>query len=159
MPSTGADKEERLKKVLVTLAVLALTAALAAGGLAAVQKEGVKKLSAKLTAAREVPKPKGVPAAATGTFTGTLKGKKLTFKLTFSHLSGKAFAAHIHKGKAGTAGPVIVPLCGPCKSPVSKTVTVTSQARNAIEHAATYVNVHTPKNMGGEIRGQIKATE
>ena len=148
-----------MKKALVTLAVMALTAALAAGGLAAVQKEGIKKLSAKLTAAREVPKPKGIPAAATGTFTGTLRGKKLTFRLTFSHLSGKAFAAHIHKGKAGTAGPVIVPLCGPCKSPVSKTVTVTSQARNAIEHAATYVNVHTPKNKGGEIRGQIKATE
>ena len=148
-----------MKKALVTLAVLALAAALAAGGLAAVQKVGTFKLSAKLTAAREVPKPKGVPAAATGTFTGTLKGKKLTFKLTFSHLSGKAFAAHIHKGKAGTAGPVIVPLCGPCKSPVSKTVTVTSQARSAIEHSATYVNVHTPKNQGGEIRGQIKATE
>jgi CHRD domain len=148
-----------VKKALVTLAVLALTAALAAGGLAAVQTGGTLKLSAKLTAAREVPKPKGVPAAATGRFTGTLKGKKLTFKLTFSHLSGKAFAAHIHKGKAGTSGPVIVSLCGPCKSPVSKTVTVTSQARNAIEHAATYVNVHTPKNTGGEIRGQIKATE
>ena len=148
-----------MKKAIVTLAVLALAAALAAGGLAAVQKEGVYKLSAKLTAGREVPKPKGVPAAATGTFTGTLKGKKLTFKLTFSHLSGKAFAAHIHKGKAGTAGAVLVPLCGPCKSPVSKTVTVTSQARNAIEHAATYVNIHTPKNKGGEIRGQIKATE
>src|SRR6184192_3261093 len=83
---------------------------------------GTRKGSAKLTAAREVPKPKGVPAAAKGTFTGTLKGKKLTFKLTFAHLSGKALAAHIHKGKAGTAGPVIVPLCGPCKSPVSKTV-------------------------------------
>ena len=148
-----------MKKALVTLAVLALTAALAAGGLAAVQKEGVHKLSAKLTAAREVPKPKGVPAGATGTFTGTLKGKKLTFRLTFAHLSGKAFAAHIHKGKAGTSGPVIVSLCGPCTSPVSKTVTVTSSARDAIEHGATYVNVHTAKNKGGEIRGQIKATE
>jgi hypothetical protein len=148
-----------LKKALVTLAVLALAAALAAGGLAAVQKNGVIKLSAKLTAGREVPKPKGVPARATGTFTGTLRGKKLTFKLTFAHLSGKAFAAHIHKGKAGVSGPVIVPLCGPCKSPVSKTVTVTSSVRNAIEHGATYVNVHTNKNKGGEIRGQIKATE
>lgn len=148
-----------MKKALVTLAVLVLTAALAAGGLAAVQKGGVKKLSAKLTAAREVPKPKGVPSAAAGTFTGTLRGKKLTFRLTFSHLSGKAFAAHIHRGRAGTSGPVIVPLCGPCKSPVSKTVTVTSAARDAIEHAATYVNVHTNKNKGGEIRGQIKTTE
>ena len=148
-----------MKKALVTLAVLALAAALAAGGLAAVQKEGVKKLSAKLTAAREVPKPKGVPSAATGTFTGTLRGKKLTFRLTFAHLTGKATAAHIHKGRAGKAGPVLVPLCGPCKSPVVKTVTVTSDQRDAIEHGATYVNVHTNKNKGGEIRGQIKATE
>jgi hypothetical protein len=148
-----------LRKAVVIVAAVALAAALAAGGLAAVAKNGTFKLSAKLTAAREVPKPKGVPAAATGTFTGTLKGKKLTFKLTFAHLSGKAFAAHIHKGKAGTAGAVIVPLCGPCKSPVTKTVTVTSLARDAIEHKATYVNVHTPKNQGGEIRGQIKATE
>ena len=148
-----------MKKVLVTLAVLALAAALAAGGLAAVQKEGVKKLSAKLTAAREIPKPKGVPSAATGTFTGTLRGKKLTFRLTFAHLTGKATAAHIHKGRVGKAGPVLVPLCGPCKSPVVKTVTVTSDQRDAIEHGATYVNVHTKKNAGGEIRGQIKATE
>lgn len=148
-----------MKKALVTLVVLALTAALAAGGLAAVRKEGVYKLSAKLTAAREVPRPKGVPSGATGTFTGTLKGKKLTFRLTFAHLSGKATAAHIHKGRAGKAGAVLVPLCGPCKSPVVKTVTVTSSQRDAIEHGATYVNVHTTKNAGGEIRGQIKATE
>jgi hypothetical protein len=141
------------------MAAVALAAALAAGGLAAVGKEATFKLSAKLTAAREVPKPKGVPAAATGTFTGTLKGKKLTFKLTFAHLSGKALAAHIHKGKAGVMGPVLVTLCGPCKSPVTKTLTVTSAQRNVIEHKATYVNVHTAKNGGGEIRGQIKATE
>lgn len=148
-----------MKKAVIILAALALAAALAAGGLAAVRKEGTYKLSAKLTAAREVPKPKGVPAAAKGTFTGTLKGKKLTFKLTFAHLSGKALAAHIHKGKAGVSGPVLVTLCGPCKSPVTKTVTVTSAQRDVIEHKATYVNVHTPKNGGGEIRGQIKATE
>ena len=148
-----------MKKAIVTLAVLALAAALAAGGLAAVRKEGVHKLSAKLTAARELPKPKGVPAGATGTFTGTLKGKTLRFKLTFAHLTGKATAAHIHKGRAGRMGPVLVPLCGPCRSGVTKTMTVTSSQRDAIEHSATYVNVHTAKNKGGEIRGQIKATE
>jgi CHRD domain len=148
-----------LKKTIVALAVVALTAALAAGGLAAVRKEGTIKLSAKLLPGREVPKPKGVRAGASGTFTGTLKGKTLHFKLTFAHLTGKATAAHIHKGKAGKMGPVLVSLCGPCKSPVIKTVTVTSTQRDVIEHAATYVNVHTKKNGGGEIRGQIKATE
>jgi CHRD domain-containing protein len=147
-----------LRKTLVTLVVVAITAALAAGiGLAAATKS--QQLSAKLTAAREVPKPTGVPAGATGTFTGTLTGKKLKFKLTFSHLSGKGLAAHIHKGKAGVAGPVLVPLCGPCKSGVTKTITVSSAARNAIEAKRAYVNVHTAKNANGEIRGQVKATE
>ena len=148
-----------MKKAIVTLAGVVLATALAAGGLAAVGKEGTFKLSAKLTVAREVPKPKGVPATATGTFTGTLKGKTLHFKLTFARLTGKATAAHIHKGRAGRMGPVLVTLCGPCRSGVTKTLTVTSDQRDTIEHAATYVNVHTKRNAGGEIRGQIKATE
>jgi hypothetical protein len=141
------------------LVVVALAAALAAGiGFAAATSK-TYKLSAKLTASREVPKPTGVPAGATGRFTGTLVGKKLKFKLTFAKLSGKAMSAHIHKGKAGKAGPVLVPLCGPCKSGVAKTLTVSSAARNAIERNLTYVNVHTAKNKNGEIRGQIKSTE
>ena len=147
-----------MKKLLVTLAVVSLTAALAAGIGFAAATSGTYKLSSKLSAGREVPKPKGVPAGATGTFTGTLKGKKLTFKLTFAQLSGKALAAHIHKGKAGTAGPVLVTLCGPCKSGVAKTLTVTSAQRDAIERNLTYVNVHTAKNANGEIRGQVKST-
>jgi hypothetical protein len=149
-----------MRKTLVTLVVVAVTAALAAGiGLAAVSKNGTYKLSAKLSAGREVPKPKGVPAGATGTFTGTLVGKKVKFKLTFAKLSGKAMAAHIHKGKAGKAGAVLVALCGPCKSGVTKTVAVSSAARDAIQRNGTYVNVHTAKNANGEIRGQVKATE
>jgi len=60
---------------------------------------------------------------------------------------------------AGKAGAVIVPLCGPCKSGVTKTVTVSSAVRDAIERNGTYVNVHTAKNLAGEIRGQVKSTE
>ena len=38
-------------------------------------------------------------------------------------------------------------------------LTVTSAQRDVIEKSlATYVNVHTPKNLGGEIRGQVKST-
>jgi hypothetical protein len=149
-----------LKQALVTLAAVGIAALLAATiGLAAVRKEGTYKLSAKLTPAREIPKPHAVPTGATGRFTGTLVGKRLHFKLTFSHLSGKAIAAHIHKGKAGKTGGVLVTLCVRCTSGVSKTVTITSSERDAIEHNLTYVNVHTPKNPNGEIRGQVRATE
>jgi len=143
-----------------------LVAALAITGLAAgaAQKSETYKLSSKLNAAAEVPAPKNVPAGATGTFKGTTiepaKGKvRLTWKLTFAHLSGKAVAAHIHLGVKGKAGNVIVPLCAPCKNGQTGKAVVARSVEHALEAGRTYVNVHTPKNAGGEIRGQIKVTE
>jgi len=115
-------------------------------------------LSATLNAGQEVPHPKGVAAGAAGKFTATVAGTKLTWKLTFSHLTGPATAAHIHAGKKGEAGGVIVPLCGPCTSPASGTATVTSAVVKQMQSGTTYVNVHTVKNAGGEIRGQVKAS-
>jgi hypothetical protein len=151
-----------VKKLVLSLAVTALAAMLAVGiGLGAVRSGGTYKLTAKLTAKQEVmPAAKGVPAGATGTFTGKIVGSKLTWKLTFKGLSGPAMAAHIHLGKAGKAGNVIVPLCPPgCKSGKSGTATLKKAVRDAIEHNGTYVNVHTAKNPAGEIRGQVKATQ
>ena len=114
------------------------------------------KLTAKLVARGEVPPAKGA-AGATGLFTASLSGRSLTWRLTFSHLTGRALAAHIHLGKAGVAGPVVVPLCGPCVSGVHRQVTVTAKVRTALlaRGALEYVNVHTAKNPGGEIRGQV----
>jgi hypothetical protein len=148
-----------VKKIVLALAVAALGAMLVVGiGFGAVSS--TYTLSAKLSAKQEVPAPKGVPAAATGRFTGKLVGNKLTWKLTFKGLSGAAVAAHIHLGKPGKAGNVIVPLCPPgCKSGKSGTTTVKKAVRDAIVRNGTYVNVHTAKNPGGEIRGQLKATQ
>jgi len=102
--------------------IAALVGALALSGIAAAASSSeTYKLNAKLTAGAEVPKPTGVPAAATGKFTGTTVEPKtgmvrLSWKLTFAHLSGKATAAHIHLGRKGKAGTVLVALCGPCHS-------------------------------------------
>ena len=112
------------------------------------------KLSAKLTRGAEIPRPKGA-LLATGTFTGTLSGSSLAWKLTFSKLTGKALAAHIHLGRRGVAGPVVVPLCGPCVSGVHKTSKLTSKVKAALLSGGAYVNVHTAKNAAGEIRGQV----
>ncbi len=149
-----------LKAVGAAFAAALVITGLAAG---AAQKSETYKLSAKLTAGAEVPAPKGVPAAATGTFTGTTiepkTGKvKLSWKLTFSHLSGKAVAAHIHLGAKGKPGNVIVPLCAPCKSGQTGKAVVARSVEHALEAGKTYVNVHTAKNAGGEIRGQVKTT-
>ena len=80
----------------------------------------------------------------------------LAWRLTFSGLSGSATAAHIHLGAQGHAGPVEIPLCGPCVSTVKGTSTVTAAQATALLHGGDYVNVHTADNSGGEIRGQIQ---
>ncbi len=88
----------------------------------------------------------------------TKAAKWFTWKLTFHGLSGKAGAAHVHLGKKGVAGAVLISLCGPCKSGQTGKVKITGKAEDAMEAGKTYVNVHTVKNGGGEIRGQVKLT-
>ena len=111
--------------------------------------------TAKLNASQERPRPLAVRASASGTFTATLSGKTLTWKLTFAHLTGAATAAHIHLGAKGKSGAVLVPLCGPCKSPTRGTVKISVTTIKAMANGKAYVNVHTKKNPAGEIRGQL----
>jgi len=117
-------------------------------------------VNATLKNTTEVPRPKGATFAK-GAFSGKYvehgKTATLTWKLTFSRLTGAAVAAHIHMGKRGTAGPVIVPLCGPCRNGQVGKATITKAVTDALESGKAYVNVHTAKNAGGEIRGQISA--
>ena len=120
------------------------------------------KFGSKVGRLAEVPKPAGVSSSAAGAFSLTLKhaGGKYTasWKLTFSGLTGKAVAAHIHRGAPGKAGPVLVSLCGPCKSGQSGKAVLSGAAANALNGKLAYVNVHTAKNAAGEIRGQIRKT-
>lgn len=150
-----------MTKIVGAVAVIAL--AFAGFALAASQGDSYA-VSAKLKAGSEVPKPSGVPSGATGKFTGAVvelanDKAKVTWKLTFSHLSGQAIAAHIHIGKVGKAGPVALALCGPCHSGQKGKGMLTHAQVAKIEAGSAYVNVHTQKNPGGEIRGQIKVTE
>jgi CHRD domain len=137
---------------LVAAALAAIV--LFVAGLALAGGSSTVRLSAVLDAGQETSAPKGA-VHATGRFTATLQGRALTWRLTFSRLSGKALAAHIHLGRAGVAGPVAVPLCGPCVSGVHARVVVTPRVRAALVSAGAYVNVHTAKNPAGEIRGQV----
>jgi hypothetical protein len=122
---------------------------------------GSYKIATKLNTKLEVPRPKGA-TKGTGTFTGTLKvvsatKASLTWKLSYSGLTGPGLAAHVHLGAPGKAGKVIVPLCGPCRSGRGATTSVTAVAAAAMIAGKTYVNVHTKANPNGEIRGTVKA--
>jgi hypothetical protein len=151
--------------MLKTFVVTAAGAVLFVAGFAlAAPEKDTYKLTANLKARFEVPKPQGVPTGATGLFTGTAvelenNRGRLTWRLTFSKLSGRAAAAHIHAGRVGKAGPVIVALCGPCRSAQRGNASISHAQLRSIRAGRTYVNVHTAKNAAGEIRGQVKASQ
>jgi hypothetical protein len=136
------------------------TAANKAGEIRA-QVSIVSTKKATLSAAQETPKPKGSVGKATGAFSFTVTKtgttSVLTWRLSFSKLTGKAVAAHIHLGQRGKAGAVALALCGPCRSGASGKATIKSSLLAALEAGRAYVNVHTPKNAAGEIRAQLPA--
>lgn len=119
------------------------------------------KHRAALTVGAEVPKPRGVKAGVSGAFkldlTNSSGSYSIAWTLTYRNLTGGAQAAHIHKGRPGKAGPVVVGLCGPCSSGRKGKAKVSKSVASAIKAGTAYVNVHTTRNAAGEIRGQVKA--
>jgi hypothetical protein len=107
----------------------------------------------------EVPRP-NAPAKAAGNLTATVtesRGKAtIRWTLTFRRLSGPAVAAHIHRGGPGVAGPVVVPLCGPCRNGQNGRRVVDEDVARPFARGGYYVNVHTARNSAGEIRGQLR---
>jgi CHRD domain-containing protein len=113
------------------------------------------KYKAELSAKSEVP-----PNSSAGTGTADINydpaTKKLSWKLTYSGLTGPATAAHFHgpaePGKnAGVA--VAIPNAG--TSPAEGSATLTAAQAADLTSGKYYVNVHTKANPGGEIRGQV----
>src|SRR5471030_1016959 len=105
-----------------TLAALALGAVVAFAGPAFADK-----MKATLDGKSEVP-----PNASTGTGTADIDydaaTKKLSWKLTYSGLSGPATAAHFHgPAAAGANAGVKVPIANPGTSPVEGSATLTDE--------------------------------
>lgn len=150
---------------MLRILIAAAGAALALAGLAAaVPQKDTFNLTANLKARFEVPKPAGVPAGAVGLLTGKAVEQennkvRITWRLTFSKLSGRAAAAHIHVGKPGKAGGVMVALCGPCRNGQRGAANIKNAQLRTIRNGGAYVNLHTAKNAAGEIRGQVKASK
>lgn len=145
------------KIVLVaSVAVLAVVGVASAMGAASAPATSSKstKLMAFLTVNQSIPTPVG--ASGSGRFTATVTGRTIRWRMTFTGMTGPVGAAHIHSALAGRANPApAVSLCGPCRSGQTGRVTVSAAVLGKILGGATYVNLHTGKNAGGEIRGQI----
>ena len=120
-----------MKRTLAVLAAIA-AAALVTVSLAAGKSQATVKFSAALTVSQETDHPKGTKPGASGRFTATLTGSKLKWTLTWKNLTGPATQAHIHIGKRGISGNVLVPLCPPgCTSPNHGSWTLTQGQHQA----------------------------
>jgi hypothetical protein len=134
----------------IMLATLALGTAIAFAGPAFAEK-----MKATLNGASEVP-----PTTSAGKGTADIDydaaTKKLTWKVTYSGLSGPATAAHFHgPAEAGKNAGVAVAIPGATASPAEGSATLTDAQAADLMAGKYYVNVHTAANPGGEIRGQV----
>lgn len=108
---------------------------------------------ANLSPSEEVP-PTNSKGSGTVTATYDTGSKKLTWKGSYSGLTGPATAAHFHAGEKGKNGAVAVPIA-PATSPLEGSATLNDQQASELMAGKLYVNVHTAQNKGGEIRGQL----
>ena len=123
--------------------------------------------------------------SATGDMTISVdtSAAKITVTMKYSNLSSAPVAAHLHWGRSGAAGPVILTLCGaapnvcPANGGAATAFTYTTQALaavgaptgltgyfpaanltafiDALKNGVIYANVHTQNFPNGEIRGQV----
>ncbi len=132
------------------LATLALGATIAFAGPAFADK-----MKVALNGKAEVP-----ANASAGTGSADLDydaaSKKLSWKLTYSGLSGPATAAHFHgPAEAGKNAGVAVAIPNATSSPAEGSATLTDAQAADLMAGKYYINVHTAANPGGEIRGQV----
>ena len=124
--------------------------------------------AATLSAANERPNP--VTSPGTGSATVVKSGTTYTYTVSYSGLTGAPVAAHIH-GPANTtvAAGVLVNFSTAGATSTSGTLTGSFTAADIVPARGVsgdsldvllrtgnaYVNLHTPTNGGGEIRGQL----
>ena len=112
------------------------------------------KMKATLNAASEVP-PNASPATGTADIDFDPATKKLSWKMTYTGLTGPATMAHFHgPAEPGKNAGVAVPIA-PASSPSEGSATLTDAQAADLVAGKYYVNVHTDANKGGEIRGQV----
>ena len=170
-------------RLRIVIAVLALLVVASVGSVQA-SAGSSRVFMATLDGYQEAPLTLSVPG--TGTFRADLAvtGESLSYRLSYSDLTGRALFAHIHLGRPAIAGGVIAFLCDSTENALpgvpdcpgaGGTVTGTIEPDDvvgpagqgiasgefdelvaALRAGATYANVHTVLFQPGELRGQIR---
>ena len=156
-----------IKIIGVMFAVIAALATIGtATSLTSLVNAQEQNFTAILSSHREVPV---FYSAAKGMAEFTVNGDNVQYSVNPSDIEAVT-AGHIHSGKQGENGPILVTLFkndSPTNE-VSENGTITTnnlegpmagkqlaELATAMSNGETYVNVHTEQNPDGEIRGQI----
>lgn len=147
--------------IIASLAAVGITSGLTNSAMAQEQK-----FVATLSGQEEVPP---TNSQATGMAEFTVMGESVEYTVNASNIQGVTMG-HIHSGKQGENGPIVVTLFkndSPTNE-VSETGSITADKlegpmagkqltdlATAMSNGETYVNIHTEQNPNGEIRGQV----
>jgi hypothetical protein len=115
---------------------------------------GATVYEVSLSVSNEVPP---VNSTATGSGSVTINtDHSVAAKITVSGMT--ATAAHIHEGATGTNGPVIIPFTKTADNTFEAPAgaKLTDAQYDAYTKGNLYVNVHSAKYPGGEVRAQLK---
>ena len=138
-----------MSRTSLSLATLAIGAAFAFAGPAFADK-----MKATLDGKQQVP-PNSSTATGAADIDYDPASKKLSWKLTYSGLSGPATAAHFHgPAEPGKNAGVAVPITNTASGSEGSATLTDAQAAD-LTAGKYYVNIHTEANKGGEIRGQV----
>ena len=138
----------------VTLGLVAVAALVAAG--CTTVTSNTATMQARLSPQAEVP-----PTVSMGQGNAQVWLNKetggLRWKVDYSGLTGPATMAHFHgPADPGANAGVVVPVKPPIPSPSFEgEATITPAQAQDLLAGKWYFNIHTAKNPGGEIRGQV----
>jgi hypothetical protein len=153
-----------MSSILLSLATLAIATILTSFTNSFAQEQGG---IANLSGQEEVPP---IQTQATGMAEFIVMGDAVNYNVNSSNIQG-ATAGHIHLGKPGENGPIVITLFkyDTHMNQVSETGSFTAADQEgpmagqpyqelgmAAINGSLYVNIHTEKNPNGEIRGQIQ---
>lgn len=148
----------RRQATRISLAVITvLTAATLTGCGVLDRQSNLVTFTTQLRAANEVP-PNVSPG--TGSVDAVLDKNTNLFrwKVSFSGLTGAPTAAHFHGPAAiGANAGVALAWPAPIRSPMEGRATLTPAQAADLTAGRWYANIHTARNPGGEVRGQMTA--
>lgn len=140
-----------MRRAIIGLGVslLALVAVLVASA-----ATSATKFEVALKGSNESP---AAPASNKGTVELTLNAKtgKVCWDFKLGHIDGKPNQAHIHKGRRGVSGNVVVPLGATYKREGCTTASKALVRSILRSPGGFYVNVHNAKHPLGALRGQL----